>query len=69
MHTLKAVKVETWLQISSFGKSELCQDSNLMIMLLNHGVRHGICDANPIRLVRQSCDLIRVSKPLASSRG
>jgi integrase len=51
--TLKAGEVELWLRSLPLSKASCAKIRNLMSMLFNHGVRHGICDGNPIRLVRQ----------------
>ena len=37
-----------------------------MSMLFNHGVRHGICDTNPIRLVRQGAKRKKIPIVLTS---
>ena len=51
--TLKAGEVELWLRSLPLARASCAKLRNLMSMLFNHGVRHGICDTNPIRLVRQ----------------
>ena len=51
--TLKAGEVEVWLRSLPLARASCAKIRNLMSMLFNHGVRHGICDTNPIRLVRQ----------------
>lgn len=51
--TLSAGEVELWLRSLPLARASCAKIRNLMSMLFNHGVRHGICDTNPIRLVRQ----------------
>jgi integrase len=51
--TLKAGEVELWLRSLLLARASCAKLRNLMSMLFNHGIRHGICDTNPIRLVRQ----------------
>ena len=51
--TLKAGEVEIWLRSLPLARASCAKIRNLMSLLFNHGARHGICDTNPIRLVRQ----------------
>ena len=51
--TLKAGEVELWPRSLPLARASCAKIRNLMSMLFNHGVRHGICDTNPIQLVRQ----------------
>lgn len=53
VESLKAGEVETWLRSLPLARASCAKIRNLMSLLFNHGVRHGICDTNPIRLVRQ----------------
>ncbi len=44
----------TLVEIVAAGKIKLRKIRNLMSVVFNHGIRHEICDRNPIQLVRQS---------------
>ena len=48
--TLKAGEVELWLRSLPLARASCAKIRNLMSLLFNLGVRHGICDTNPIRL-------------------
>jgi integrase len=52
--SLTAGEVELWLRSLPLARASCAKIRNLMSILFNHGIRHGICAANPIRLVRQS---------------
>jgi integrase len=64
--TLKAGAVELWLRSLSLARASCAKLRNLMSMLFNHGVRHGICDTNPIRLVRQGAKRKKIPIVLTS---
>jgi hypothetical protein len=64
--TLKAGEVELWLRSLPLARASCAKLRNLMSMLFNHGVRHGICDANPIRLVRQGAKRKKIPIVLTS---
>jgi len=64
--TLKAGEVEVWLRSLPLARASCAKLRNLMSMLFNHGVRHGICDANPIRLVRQGAKRKKIPIVLTS---
>ena len=64
--TLKAGEVELWLRSLPLARASCAKLRNLMSMLFNHGVRHGICDTNPIRLVRQGAKRKKIPIVLTS---
>lgn len=64
--TLKAGEVELWLRSLPLARASCAKVRNLMSMLFNHGVRHGICDTNPIRLVRQGAKRKKIPVVLTS---
>ena len=64
--TLRAGEVELWLRFLPLARASCAKIRNLMSMLFNHGVRHGICDANPIRLVRQGAKRKKIPIVLTS---
>jgi integrase len=64
--TLRAGEVELWLRSLPLARASCAKIRNLMSMLFNHGVRHGICDANPIRLVRQGAKRKKIPIVLTS---
>ncbi len=43
-----------WMRSLPLARSTCAKIRNIMSVLFNHAIRHGICNANPIRLVRQS---------------
>jgi integrase len=51
---INAGEVELWLRSLSLARSSCAKIRNLMSVVFNHGIRHDICDRNPIQLVRQS---------------
>ena len=51
---VNAGEVELWLRSLPLARSSCAKIRNLMSVVFNHGIRHEICDRNPIRLVRQS---------------
>jgi integrase len=63
---LKAGEVELWLRSLPLARASCAKIRNLMSMLFNHGVRHGICDANPIQLVRQGAKRKKIPIVLTS---
>jgi integrase len=64
--TLKAGEVELWLRALPLARASFAKLRNPMSMLFNHGVRHGICDTNPIRLVRQGAKRKKIPIVLTS---
>jgi integrase len=64
--TLKAGEVELRLRSLPLARASCAKLRNLMSMLFNHGVRHGICDTNPIRLVRQGAKRRKIPIVLTS---
>jgi len=51
---VNAGEVELWLRSLPLARSSCAKIRNLMSVLFNHGIRHEICNRNPIQLVRQS---------------
>ena len=51
---INAGEVELWLRSLPLARASCAKIRNVMSVIFNHGIRHGICDRNPIRLVRQS---------------
>jgi integrase len=51
---VNAGEVELWLRSLPLARSSCAKIRNLMSVVFNHGIRHDICDRNPIQLVRQS---------------
>jgi integrase len=64
--TLKAGEVELWLRSLPLSRASCAKLRNLMSMLFNHGIRYGICDTNPIRLVRQGAKRKKIPIVLTS---
>lgn len=64
--TLQAGEVELWLRSLPLARASCAKIRNLMSMLFNHGVRHGICGINPIRLVRQGAKRKKIPIVLTS---
>jgi integrase len=51
---VNAGEVELWLQSLPLARSSCAKIRNVMSVIFNHGIRHEICDRNPIQLLRQS---------------
>jgi integrase len=51
---VNAGEVELWLRSLPLARSSCAKIRNVMSVIFNHGIRHEICDRNPIQLVRQS---------------
>jgi integrase len=51
---VNAGEVELWLRSLTLARASCAKIRNLMSVVFNHGIRHEICDRNPIQLVRQS---------------
>jgi integrase len=69
-HTLgqiSAGEVELWLRSLPLARSSCAKIRNLMSVMFNHGMRHEICDRNPIRLVRQSAKRRKIPELLSVS--
>jgi integrase len=64
--TLNAGEVELWLRSLPLARASCAKIRNLMSMLFNHGVRHGICGKNPIELVRQGAKRKKIPIVLTS---
>ena len=64
---VNAGEVELWLRSLPLARSSCAKIRNLMSVVFNHGIRHEICDRNPIRLVRQSAK--RKAVPVILSAG
>jgi len=54
LFSVSAGEVELWLGSLTLARASCATIRNLMSVLFNHGIRHEICDRNPIQLVRQS---------------
>jgi len=65
--TLRAGEVELWLRSLPLGRASCAKLRNLMSMLFNHEVRHGICDTNLIRLARQGAKRKKIPIVLTSN--
>ena len=65
-NTLKAGEVELWLRSLPLARASCAKIRNLMSMLFNHRVRHGICDTNPVQLVRQGAKRKKIPIVLTS---
>lgn len=52
--SIKAGEVELWMRSLPLARSTCAKIRNVMSVLFNHTIRHGISSVNPIRLVRQS---------------
>jgi integrase len=65
--SLMAGEVELWLRSLPLARASCAKIRNLMSVLFNHGIRHGICQANPIRLVRQSAKRRKIPIVLTAS--
>ena len=64
---VNAGEVELWLRSLTLARASCAKIRNLMSVLFNHGIRHEICDRNPIQLVRQSAK--RKAVPVILSAG
>jgi len=51
---VNAGEVELWLRSLTLARASCAKIRNLMSVVFNHGIRHEICDRNPIQLVRKS---------------
>jgi integrase len=58
--SIQAGEVELWMRSLPLARSSCAKIRNVMSVLFNHAIRHGICGANPIRLVRQSAKRKRI---------
>jgi integrase len=65
---VNAGEVELWLRSLPLAKSSCAKIRNLMSVVFNHGIRHEICDRNPIQLVRQSAKRKAVPVILSASQ-
>lgn len=66
--SLRAGEIELWLRSLPLARASCAKIRNLMSVLFNHGMRHGICKANPIRLVRQSAKRKKVPFALGADQ-
>jgi integrase len=64
---VNAGEVELWLRSLPLARSSCAKIRNLMSVVFNHGIRHDICDRNPIQLVRQSAKRKAVPPILSAS--
>ena len=64
---INAGEVELWLRSLPLARSSCAKIRNLMSVVFNHGIRHDICDRNPIQLVRQSAKRKAVPAILSAS--
>jgi integrase len=64
---VNAGEVELWLRSLPLARSSCAKIRNLMSVVFNHGIRHEICDRNPIHLVRQSAKRKAVPAILSAS--
>lgn len=64
---INAGEVELWLRSLPLARSSCAKIRNLMSTVFNHGIRHGICGRNPIRLVRQSAKRKKIPTVLSPS--
>jgi integrase len=64
---ISAGEVELWLRSLPLARSSCAKIRNLMSVLFNHGIRHEICDRNPIQLVRQSAKRKRIPALLSAT--
>ncbi|HEX3103816.1 MAG TPA: site-specific integrase [Terriglobales bacterium] len=64
---INAGEVELWLRSLPLARSSGAKIRNLMSVVFNHGIRHEICDRNPIQLVRQSAKRKAVPAILSAS--
>ena len=52
--SIKAGEIELWMRFLPMARSSCAKIRNVMSVLYNHTIRHGIRSVNPVRLVRQS---------------
>lgn len=64
---VSAGEVKLWLRSLPLARSSCAKIRNLMSVMFNHGMRHEICDRNPIRLVRQSAKRRKIPEILSVS--
>jgi integrase len=64
---VNAGEVELWLRSLPLARSSCSKIRNLMSVVFNHGIRHEICDRNPIQLVQQSAKRKAVPVILSAS--
>jgi integrase len=64
---VNAGEVELWLRSLPLARSSCAKIRNLMSVVFNHGIRHEICDRNPIQFVRQSAKRKAVPVILSAS--
>ena len=64
---VNAGEVELWLRSLPLARSSCAKIRNLMSVVFNHGIRHEICDRNPIRLVRQRAKRMAIPVILSPS--
>ena len=64
---VNAGEVEVWLRSLPLARSSCAKIRNIMSVVFNHGIRHDICDRNPIQLVRQSAKRKAVPVILSAS--
>jgi len=64
--SIRAGEVELWMRSLLLARSTCAKIRNVMSVLFNHAIRHGLCGINPIRLVRQSAKRKKI--PLVLTR-
>ena len=64
---INAGEVELWLRSLPLARASCAKIRNIMSILFNHGIRHEICQRNPIQMVRQSAKRKRI--PVVLSPG
>jgi integrase len=67
IESIGAGEVELWLRSLPLARSSCAKIRNLMSVIFTHGMRHEICDRNPIRLVRQSAKRHKAPAVLSAS--
>jgi integrase len=67
LNRISAGEVELWLRSLALAKSSCAKIRNIMSVLFNHGIRHEICEHNPIRLVRQGAKRKKFPAVLSAS--
>jgi integrase len=55
--SIRAGEGELWMRSLPVTRSTCVIIRNVMSVLFNHAIRHGLCGMNPIRLVRQSAQM------------
>jgi integrase len=58
--SIQAGEVELGMRSLPLARSTCAKIRNVRSVLFNHTIRHGICNANPIRLVRQGAKRKRI---------